>query len=161
LCPKLRDLSPLSRTGVVELSLFQTDADLSTLRAPELTSLTIRHPALRDGLHALSPDLPLRELTLMNRPGDRRLTGIERLRGLRRLSLVGAPDNRDIAALAQLPHLTELTVTQPRTLEDLTALAELTTLRTLSIVEPPEGPDDAEPALIARLKNVRVGVVRG
>ena len=154
LCLRLRDLSPLTRSGVEELSLFQTDADLSTLHAPSLHRLSIRHPALREGLHALPGDLPLRELAVTNRAGDRRLLGVERFQDLERVSVVGTPDDEDVAALAQLPKLTGLTVTQPESLAALAALAALPALRTLHLIDPAPASDEELAALRSRLPGV-------
>lgn len=121
-CSALRDLSGLAGTTVADLSLFQTPADLSTLRAPQLRVLSIRHPDLRDGLHALPADLPIRALKITNRADDRQLTGLDRFPQVHRLSITGEPTEADLAAIAA-SSVQVLTVDEPRSLAPFAGLA--------------------------------------
>ncbi|MEU4420796.1 NACHT domain-containing protein [Actinoplanes sp. NPDC024001] len=151
-CSALRDLSGLAGSTVVDLSLFQTPADLSTLHAAPLRMLTVRHPDLHDGLAALPDGLPLSALKITNRAEDRRLDGLDRFPRLRWLSITGAPTDDDLAALAASP-VSVLTVEEPRTLKTLYGLAG-TGVRVLWVVEPPEGERVTE--LAAALRDVKV-----
>lgn len=157
----------MEQIASVTLSVLLTEAQASRarfrLRRPErgelagraTKSLTeMRTRELREGLHALPGDLPLRELAVTNRAGDRRLLGVERFQDLERVSVVGTPDDEDVAALARLPRLTGLTVTQPESLAALAALAALPALRTLHLIDPAPASDEELAALRSRLPGV-------
>ncbi|MEV6303286.1 NACHT domain-containing protein [Actinoplanes sp. NPDC051861] len=151
-CSALRDLSGLAGTTVTGLSLFQTPADLSTLRVPGLRLLSVRHPALRDGLHALPDGLPIRALRITNRAEDRRLAGLDRLPHLLRLGVTGSPSAEDLGVLAAST-VRVLTVDEPRSLAALTGLAD-TPVLVLFLTNPRTDESPAE--LAAALPGIRV-----
>lgn len=126
----LRDLSALASLQVEELHLHTTGG-FGALRAPRLATLagaplrrlSIRHPALERGLHALPEGLPLTELVLDGRAEYRSLLGVERFPGLEKVVVHGVPDEDEVRALRELPALAELVVHKPE--------ADLARLRSL------------------------------
>lgn len=122
-CPGVRDLSPLARTGVEELSLHFTPADLRTLKGARLHTLRVRHSALETGLAAIPADLPLRVPAVDNRPPGRSLLGVSRWPGLRVVECYGIPHPAELAELAELPALERLVIRQPESAVELTGLA--------------------------------------
>lgn len=150
MCDWVVDLSPLADSGVRDLSLHLVDkADLGSLRDVPLERLRIQHPALAGGLHPLPAGLPLRDLTVDNRPATRSLLGIERWQGLTRVSLDGPPRADEVTALAGLPALSHLVV---RRADPVTALAELgkVSWQALRVVELP----DLDPTALQAAKEV-------
>jgi hypothetical protein len=157
-CQFVRDLSPLARTTVEELGLYMMRADLRTLRGAGLRSLSIRDPALEDGLEPLPADLPLRALAVQNLPRGRSLLGIERWQGLEQVAIRGVPRPEEVDALARLPRLRHLVLHGPEGAEGLARLDALPALRWLDLDEVPDRDSDSMLAALANLAGVEVRV---
>lgn len=134
-CPLVRDLSALAGTTVEELSLHLMRADLGTLAGTGIRRLAVRDHALAGGMQALPDDLPLRELTMDNRPADRNLAGIDRWPGLERVCVSGIPRPDEVRALAGLPELRHLIIRRPESGDGLLHLEPLESLGTLELTE--------------------------
>jgi hypothetical protein len=131
----LQDMSALAGLGVEELHLHTTGGyvdshapRLATLAGAPLRRLSIRHPALSRGLHALPADLQLTELVLGGRAEYRSLLGVERYPALETVTVTGVPDADEVRALGELPALRRLVLRGARPVEDLVRLRPLGSL---------------------------------
>jgi hypothetical protein len=129
----LTDLTALASCSVEDLTLLpvgrttsQIPIDLSTLAGARLTSLTIQHRGLADGLHPLPDDMPLVSFALKNRADQRSLLGIERWTSLEKVTATGVPTEEEVEALAELPSLRHLVLYAARPEKDLARLRPLT-----------------------------------
>jgi hypothetical protein len=131
----LEDLSALADLDVTDLHLHiggygggRVPA-LDSLAGAGLRRLSVRHPGLTDGLHALPGDLPLAELELAMRPHQRCLLGVERFSALETVSVQGIPSVEEVRELGKLPALRRLTLDRVRPIADLVRLRPLGPLR--------------------------------
>ncbi|WP_158850140.1 NACHT domain-containing protein [Saccharothrix deserti] len=129
----LEDLSALAHLPVTDLRLLGRPyaggpvADLATLDGAAVRKLTIKHPHLRDGLHALPDSLPLTELVVDSPAHSRSLLGVRRLVTLETVSVLGPLTAAEVAELAELPSLRRLVLDLTGTEEvDLGPLDALT-----------------------------------
>jgi NACHT domain/NACHT N-terminal Helical domain 1 len=132
----LEDLSALAGLAVADLRLLLTFTyrgssapALDTLTGARLRRLSIRHPDLTGGLHALPADLPLVELDLAMRPDERNLLGIGRWATLETLTARGIPSVEEMRELASLPNLRRLELDRIEPVGDVVRLQPLGRLR--------------------------------
>ncbi|WP_370950120.1 NACHT domain-containing NTPase [Amycolatopsis sp. cg5] len=132
----VEDLSALASLPVEDLELHVNPGfrggrapRLDTLAGAPLRRLSIQHPALDSGLHAVPPDLPLTTFELGMRPDRRSLLGIGRWQRLETVSARGIPDIEEVRELAGLPFLKRLVLGDAVPVADLVRLRPLGALR--------------------------------
>lgn len=111
----LQDLSALSSTAVEHLTLQTVtktmsgaSIDLGTLAGCPVRHLTVQHPDFARGLYSLPEDLPLAELRVANRAGQRSLLGIARWPSLTAVAVHGVPTRAEVNELRELANLRRL-----------------------------------------------------